>query len=729
MSSYLHFSFAPRTLQPRRWPSGAVLPAVLGVFLALSPVRAAIPVVWTAGGLDSGSTGAGQAARIATDAFGNVLVVSGPALARSLAVTSYTSTGTLRWRSTVTPVSGTYDGNWVVGAPNGDVIAVGTNVDSSGQPFGLVLARFANDGTLKSRTDLQRTRVAVARLLTDANSNVFLGFSSVGNAQNIEIHKFNTSGGVIWAQGVSTSSGALDVLQSMALSPDGLDLAIAGNIGGNWIVGNFSALAGTRRWLVTAPEGTAARDVVADASRVYVTGQGVTGAGTPSIQYWLTVVAYDRASGTKVWRRDSGPGAGNAVGHRIALAPDGSVVVAGASSGGGYFDWWIVAVESTGVLRWQTARNAALTGDEIPSSVFVQPDGTAVVSGIGGPVVRDILGNSYLQGVIAGYSPAGAQLWEGFARMGVTWAAPLGNGDVCGAGGYDALVTCWHPSGATTPVPPSGLTARLDSSGNMALAWQDTSLNETSAVVERSEIVNGAFSQWWPIAQLAPNATAYNDTTWGVGTTNYRIRATYVGGSIVYSNTATVTMLSSANVFAPNAVMTATPSSGPAPLAVSFSGSGSTDPDNAITSWMWSFGDGSYGAGVAASHTYSTTGTYPVILRVLDATHVFAYATSTITATAAPPPAPTGLTAAAQSRSSIALTWTNGTTNQTEVRIERCRGTGCTNFAQIAAVAGTARTFTDTGLSNRTSYSYRVRAVNSVGVSPYSGVASATTQR
>ena len=96
---------------------------------------------------------------------------------------------------------------------------------------------------------------------------------------------------------------------------------------------------------------------------------------------------------------------------------------------------------------------------------------------------------------------------------------------------------------------------------------------------------------------------------------------------------------------------------------------------------------------------------------------------------APPPPAPTGLTATALTGSSIRLTWTNGSTGQTEVRIERCRGQGCTNFSQLAAVGGTATTFTDTGLAARTTYRYRVRAHSTLGDSPYSNTASARTLR
>src|SRR5678809_1396320 len=49
-----------------------------------------LPILWEAGGHSAGNDSAGQAARVAVDAAGNVAVVLGPSLARDLAVTSYT---------------------------------------------------------------------------------------------------------------------------------------------------------------------------------------------------------------------------------------------------------------------------------------------------------------------------------------------------------------------------------------------------------------------------------------------------------------------------------------------------------------------------------------------------------------------------------------------------------------------------------------------------------------
>jgi chitodextrinase len=311
--------------------------------------------------------------------------------------------------------------------------------------------------------------------------------------------------------------------------------------GATWITAAFNAVTGARRWLVTAAEGPTTRDVVVDATRVYVTGQGVTNPGLPSMTFWLTVVAYDRATGARQWRRDLKPADGfDAAGLRMALAPDGSIVVTGQASRG-FLDWYTVSLDTTGALRWQAVRDGGLNTNEIPAAVFTLPDGTSVVTGPGGPN----LPGGFIPGVTVGYGPDGTLLWEAFARMATVWGDALPNGDVCATGGYDALITCWRP----------------------------------------------------------------------------------IGGSNL------------------------------------------------------------------------------------------------------PPQAPTSLVATALSRKSIGLNWTNGTIQQNGIRIERCTGSGCTNFVQVASVTGSATTFTDKPLTPRTTYTYRVRAFNTFGESPYSNTASVRTKR
>lgn len=101
---------------------------------------------------------------------------------------------------------------------------------------------------------------------------------------------------------------------------------------------------------------------------------------------------------------------------------------------------------------------------------------------------------------------------------------------------------------------------------------------------------------------------------------------------------------------------------------------------------------------------------------------------------AAPPPPPPPLTAPAvptvQSVDTVKvnLVWTYGDNTATGFRLDRCSGAACTNFAQVGTnLAGTARAFTDSGLTNHTQYSYRLRALRGADTSAWSPTVTATT--
>jgi fibronectin type 3 domain-containing protein len=94
------------------------------------------------------------------------------------------------------------------------------------------------------------------------------------------------------------------------------------------------------------------------------------------------------------------------------------------------------------------------------------------------------------------------------------------------------------------------------------------------------------------------------------------------------------------------------------------------------------------------------------------------------------PTAPTALTANAPAGSQIDLSWTASTDNTavTGYLLERCQGAGCSSFAAIPGPSGAVTTFSDTGLTADTSYSYRVRATDAANnLSAYSNVATAVT--
>ena len=68
----------------------------------------------------------------------------------------------------------------------------------------------------------------------------------------------------------------------------------------------------------------------------------------------------------------------------------------------------------------------------------------------------------------------------------------------------------------------------------------------------------------------------------------------------------------------PQASMTATPTSGPAPLNVAFSSAGSSDPDGDPLTYSWNFGDGGTSTDANPSHTYTRKGPFSAVLTVTD---------------------------------------------------------------------------------------------------------------
>ncbi|WP_224984848.1 fibronectin type III domain-containing protein [Geomonas agri] len=130
--------------------------------------------------------------------------------------------------------------------------------------------------------------------------------------------------------------------------------------------------------------------------------------------------------------------------------------------------------------------------------------------------------------------------------------------------------------------------------------------------------------------------------------------------------------------------------------------------------------------GLTASTSYS----YRVRAYNLAGDSAYSPAASVTTfAASAVPSAPTGLAATAVSKSQINLAWTDNANNETQFLIERCKGSTCTNFAQVAAVGANVTSYSNTKLTANTVYRYRVRARNAAGSSGYSNVASATTPK
>src|SRR5207249_10546019 len=80
----------------------------------------------------------------------------------------------------------------------------------------------------------------------------------------------------------------------------------------------------------------------------------------------------------------------------------------------------------------------------------------------------------------------------------------------------------------------------------------------------------------------------------------------------------------------------------------------------------------------------------------------------------------------ALSSSQVLLNWTDNSATETGFRIERSPVTN-TNYTEIATVGANVISFTDSGLSEASTYWYRVRAYNTYTTSDYSNERQVTT--
>ena len=107
-----------------------------------------------------------------------------------------------------------------------------------------------------------------------------------------------------------------------------------------------------------------------------------------------------------------------------------------------------------------------------------------------------------------------------------------------------------------------------------------------------------------------------------------------------------------------------------------------------------------------------------------------ATATTPASTDTTPPSAPGTLAAHAVSAGEIDLTWGAASDNVgvTGYEVFRCTGAACGSFTKVGQAGGGTTTYSDTGLTAATSYSYEVRALDAAGnTGPFSNTVSAAT--
>jgi chitodextrinase len=283
----------------------------------------------------------------------------------------------------------------------------------------------------------------------------------------------------------------------------------------------------------------------------------------------------------------------------------------------------------------------------------------------------------------------------------------------------------------TAPTAPSSLTASAPSSSQINLSWTAATDNVgvTSYLVERCQ---GAGCS--SFAQVGTSVTtSFNDTGLLASTSySYRVRASDAAANLgPFSSTATASTLAAPDTTPPTAP-TGLTASAVSSSQVDLSWTGATD-NVGVTNYLVERCQGAGCStftqiGTSATTAFSDTAvvpttTYGYRVRATDAAgnlggfSLVASATTPAAPDTTPPSAPTGLSALAVSSTQINLSWTASTDNVSVAAylVERCQGTGCSGFAQIAVALAPSTSLSDSGLSPSSTYSYRVRAVDNAG--------------
>ena len=294
--------------------------------------------------------------------------------------------------------------------------------------------------------------------------------------------------------------------------------------------------------------------------------------------------------------------------------------------------------------------------------------------------------------------------------------------------------------------PPTNLTAQAVSTSQINLSWNTPSnlggLLLTGYQIDRS---TNSGSTWNTIvSNTGSTTTTYSNTGLSPSTAyTYRVSAITVLITSSPSNTASATTYSPITVPQSPIGLTATAISS-SQINLSWN-TPSNNGGSPITGYqiLRSTNDGSWSTIVSntgsTSTTYSNTGLSPSTTYAYQVSAINSVGTSSPSNTAttttpvqlsAPQP-PSSLVASAASSSQINLSWiaptNNGGSTITGYKIERSTSGGSTWSTIVSNTGSTTTTYSDTGLSPSTTYTYRVSAINNIGTSLPSNTSSATT--
>jgi hypothetical protein len=449
---------------------------------------------------------------------------------------------------------------------------------------------------------------------------------------------------------------------------------------------------------------------------VYVTGYISDGVIFNSNIDYLTV-KFDH-NGVEQWSRTyDGPVKGYDQATEIAVDQQGDVYVSGSSYGQGN-DWATLKFSSSGALLWERRYTGTGSFDDRVSDMVLDGAGDLIITG-----TSENTGDGETNDIVTlKYNSQGNVIWErAFTQTTISheFANDL---DVDGNG--NIYITGTTQENFSPYVPPFPITLKYDSNGNLLRTISGQAAG--GAAIDADSAGNFWVAGFFPSPDLSfrwfkAKYDANGDNVWAtplavpsgsfLGEMKLLVDS---GGNVFVAGT-----LRDLSTIASDYLTIKCAPNGSELWQNRFNGTGNRDDNVAAISR--DNADNIYVTGTSWGDYVSIGGTADDIITLR-------FASGSTPPPTPPPAAPTNLRATATSSIVIRLNWQDQSNDETGFKIERCQDTGCINFVEIAQVARNASSYYDAGLARNKVYSYRVRAFNVFGDSPYSNTASARTR-
>ena len=294
---------------------------------------------------------------------------------------------------------------------------------------------------------------------------------------------------------------------------------------------------------------------------------------------------------------------------------------------------------------------------------------------------------------------------------------------------YTSIANATTQVDPNLPVAPSNLTALASSHTQIALTWQDNSINETGFRIERSS--NGV--NFAPVDTAAVDGTTFTDQGLTPSTKYYyRVQSINTFGISEYTNVAFDTTLVDPNLpVAPGNLTAATVSH--TQIGLTWQDKSSNESGYRVERSPDGTTFTAIDTTAANSTAFTDQGLSPVTkyyyrVQGINALGVSPYSSVVNATTAVDPNVPAipgPITLKVLSDAEIEISWLDNSADETSFEIER--SLNGTTFTLLATKGVDEMIHVDENLTLSTKYYYRMRAKNNAGYSPYAAIVNATT--